>query len=215
MLIPKPRIVKFNICVRILLPGILMLCFLVSCGNKNQEYVDMPFDKEASPTMQDDSVTVLISDSGIIRYKMITEVWFSYDRASDPYWYFPQKIYIEQFDTAFHKQATLKADTAWNFHQRKLWRLKGNVFMKNIKEETFSTDELFWDEKLQKIYSDRYIEIYKPNELTLKGYGFESNMDMTQYKIFSPFDSPFVVDDEQDRNRPREVVKPQNQDTIK
>lgn len=182
--------------IRILVSSILILYIFVSCGNNNQEYIDLPFDKETMPTVEDDSVTMMISDSGIIRYKVITKEWLAFDRASDPHWYFPKGIYVEQFDTTFVKQASIKADTAWNYVNRRLWHLKGNVFMKNIKEETFKTDELFWNEKEQKIYSDKYIEIYRPDKLTLQGIGFESNMDMTRYKIFRPFDSDFIVSDE-------------------
>lgn len=173
--------------------GVLVASFLTSCDSDKKEYVDAPFDKNSSPSMQDDSVTVFISDSGIIRYKMVTDVWVSFDRSSDPFWHFPEGIYVEQFDTVFQKEATLEADTAWNFYRKKLWKLKGNVFMKNKKGETFKTDEVYWDEFSQKIYSDKYVEIYKPDELTLKGYGFESNMNMTKYRIYRPFDSPFVI----------------------
>ncbi|MDU1905955.1 MAG: LPS export ABC transporter periplasmic protein LptC [Dysgonomonas sp.] len=176
-----------------------MLYLLISCGGDNKDYITLPFDRETVPTLQDDSVTMLISDSGIIRYKVITKDWQAFDRASDPHWYFPQGIYVEQFDTMFIKQASIKADTAWNYTNKRLWHLKGNVFMKNIREETFKTDELFWNEKEQKIYSDKYIEIYRPDKLTLQGIGFESNMDMTRYKIFKPFDSDFIVSDQSEQ----------------
>lgn len=203
--------------IRILFFSILIVCFLQSCGNDKKEYVDLPFDRNTTPTMQDDSVSVLISDSGIIRYKMITDIWLSYDRSNDPFWFFPAGIYVEQFDESFHKQATLKADSAWNFHRKKLWRLKGNVFMKNIKDEVFKTDEVYWDEYQQRIYSDKYIEIYKPDELTLRGYGFESNMNMSQYRIYRPFDSPFVLKDDENQSAsvPQPVAKTQGKDSIK
>lgn len=192
-------IYKYYNCVRIPIFGILMLCIFVSCGSKNQEYVDLPFDRETTPSMRDDSVTMFISDSGIIRYKMIADEWFFYDKASDPHWHFPKGIYVEQFDTLHTKQASIEADTAWNYYQRKLWKFKGHVLMKNIKGETFKTEEFFWDEKQQKIYSDKYIEIYRPEKLTLQGVGFESNINMTRYRIFKPFDSDIIVTDDQNK----------------
>lgn len=174
-----------------------MFYFLVSCGNDKKEYVNAPLDNETMPSMRDDSVTMLISDSGLIKYKVITKTWNFFENAKDPHWYFPEGIYVEQFDTTFHKQTSLKADTAWNFTLRKLWRLKGNVFIENIQNETFSTDELFWDEKQQKFYSDKYIEINRPEKLMLKGVGFESNMNMTQYRIFKPHDTDIYFEDNQ------------------
>ena len=196
MLINNPNFIKKQ-SIKILLIGILILCFFASCGSDKKEYVNAPLDNETMPSMRDDSVTMLISDSGLIKYKLITKDWEFFENAKDPHWYFPEGIYVEQFDTSFHKQTSLKADTAWNFTLRKLWRLKGNVFIENIQGETFSTDELFWDEKEQKFYSDKYIEINRPEKLMLKGIGFESNTSMTQYRIFRPHDTNIYFQDNQ------------------
>ncbi|QIK61030.1 LPS export ABC transporter periplasmic protein LptC [Dysgonomonas sp. HDW5A] len=198
MLTNKPNFIKkYKQSIRILPLGILILCLLISCGSDKKEYVNAPLDNETMPSMRDDSVTMLISDSGLIKYKLITKDWEFFENAKDPHWYFPEGIYVEQFDTSFQKQTSLIADTAWNFTLRKLWRLKGNVFIENIQGETFSTDELFWDEKEQKFYSDKYIEIKRPEKLMLKGIGFESNLNMTQYRIFRPHDTDIYFEDKQ------------------
>ena len=198
MLTNNPDFIKkYKPSIRILSISILILGFLISCGNDKKEYVNAPLDNETMPSMRDDSVTMLISDSGLIKYKLITKNWEFFENAKDPHWYFPEGIYLEQFDTSFQKQITIKADTAWHFTLRKLWKLKGNVFIENIQDETFSTDELFWDEKEQKVYSDKYIEINRPEKLMLKGIGFESNLNMTQYRIFRPHDTDIYFEDNQ------------------
>lgn len=186
----QPGFVEKNVTL-ILLSCILFL--MTSCGQDKKEYVDTLYNREQVPSMATDSVTELISDSGLIRYKMIAAKWLVFENARDPHWYFPEKIYIEQFDTLFQIQSTLQADTAWNYTQRRLWKLKGNVFVRNIKDETFKSEELFWDEKTGRVYSDKVIEINKPGELLLKGKGFESNQQMTEYRIFHPFSSEFFI----------------------
>lgn len=184
--------------IRILSIGILMLYFITSCGNNKQEIVDEPLDREKIPTVHDDSVTMMISDSGVIRYKVITKDWQIFESSKDPHWYFPKGLYVERFDSAFQAEATLKADTAWNYTQRRLWQLKGHVSMKNTKGETFVTEELFWDERQQKMYSDKYIEINRPEKIMLKGIGFESNMNMTQYRIFRPDNTNLYINENND-----------------
>lgn len=186
---------KYNTGIRILTISILMLYFITSCQNNKQEIIDEPLDREKTPTIHDDSVTMHISDSGVIRYKVITQDWQIFESSKDPHWYFPKGLYVERFDSTFHAEATLKADTAWNFTQRRLWQLKGHVFMKNTKGETFKTEELFWDEREQKMYSDKYIEITRPEKIILKGTGFESNMNMTQYRIFRPDNTNLYFDE--------------------
>lgn len=173
-----------------------MLFFHNACGNKDKDLVDIQFDPELVPSMNTDSVTTLISDSGITRYKLVTDNWQVFDKAKEPYWYFPEGIYLERFDSLFQIEAKILADSAWNYTEKQLWRLKGHVDIRNMEGEMFLSDELFWDQKNQKVYSDKYIEI-KREETELKGYGFESNQEMTDYRIFRPHEGriPFKEED--------------------
>lgn len=166
---------------------VVMLLFFVTCQKNNKELVDFTFDAERTPTMTTDSVTTLISDSGITRYKLTADKWLVFDKSKEPYWFFPQGFYLERFDLHFNIEATIIADTAWNYTNKRLWKLKGNVEIENMKGELFKSEELFWDEKARKVYSDKYIEIIK-GTTELKGYGFTSNQEMTDYKIFRPHD---------------------------
>jgi hypothetical protein len=74
--------------------------------------------------MRGDSIVTLISDSGRIRYKVITATWLIYDQAPDPYWFFPEKIYFERFDDSMRIESIVKSDTARYYTKRKLWELK-------------------------------------------------------------------------------------------
>ncbi len=176
---------------------VVMLFYFTACTSSDKDLVDVKYDPEIIPSMITDSVITLISDSGITRYKLETDNWQVFDRAKDPYWYFPEGIFLERFDSLFQVEAKILADSAWNYTERRLWRLKGNVDIRNMKGEMFLSDELYWDQQERKVYSDKYIEI-KQGETELKGYGFESNQEMTEYRIFKPHDGriPFNEEDE-------------------
>ncbi|MDR1809613.1 MAG: LPS export ABC transporter periplasmic protein LptC [Prevotella sp.] len=189
----KGRFSIFNIQYSII---VIAAFFCISCSKEKAESVDAPLDNEVWPNMAVDSVTELISDSGIIRYKLITESWLFFEKAKDPRWYFPKGLYVEQFDTLFRVQVTIKADTAWNYLLRKLWKLKGHVFVRNIRNETFESDELYWDERTGKVYSDVYIKIVRPNKMDLQGIGFLSNQQMTDFEIHRPYDGAFYYEEE-------------------
>lgn len=173
--------------ITVALTAIVMCFFALSCKQKEESLVDVKFDPETMPSMVTDSVVTLISDSGITRYKLIADKWQIFDKAKEPFWFFPNGIYLEQFDEEYDVESTIYADTAWNFTDKKLWRLKGNVEVTNIEGDEFKSDELFWDQSEARVYSDEYIEI-KKGELELKGYGFNSNQQMTKYTIFRPHD---------------------------
>lgn len=174
-----------------------MCLFVISCGKKDEKLVDVKFDPETMPSMVTDSVVTLISDSGFTRYKLVTDLWQIFDKAKEPFWFFPEGLYLERFDESFELEATILADTAWNFTNKKLWRLKGNVEVTNIEGDEFRSDELFWDQSNARVYSDKYIEI-KRGAMELKGWGFESNQEMTDYKIFRPHEGKLPFEDDED-----------------
>jgi LPS export ABC transporter protein LptC len=49
---------------------------------------------------------------------------------------------------------------------------------------TLKTDELMWRNSDQKIVTDRFVTIFSPDE-EIRGYGFESDQNLKNYKIFN------------------------------
>lgn len=189
------------------LVAIVMLFFYTACGSNETELVDIQFDPETTPSMTTDSVTTLISDSGITRYKLVADNWQVFDKAQDPFWYFPQGIYLERFDSLLEVESKILADSAWNYTDRKLWRLKGNVDIRNLKGDLFLSDELFWDQQTQKVYSDKYIQIKRSDGSELKGFGFESNQEMTEYRVFRAVGIYLFSDD---GDQPMNALEPES-----
>lgn len=190
--------IAYNKNAMTVLMTVVVFLSVLSCAKKDDNRVPVEFDPETIPSMITDSVVTLISDSGITRYKLITDSWHIFDKAKDPFWFFPEGLYLERFDENHDIEATILADTAWNFTKKKLWRLKGNVEITNMEGDEFSSDELFWDQEKARVYSDKYIEI-KKGEMELKGYGFESNQEMTEYEIFRPHKGKYPFDEDNTR----------------
>lgn len=135
------------------------------------------------PGMITTDVSMLISDSGIIRYHVITPSWYTFNLdPSNDYWYFPDGIELNQLNNQQKSVSQLLADTAYNYQNKKLWHLIGNVRMSNVRNERFNTEELFWDMRNQKIYSDSFIHIERQHDI-LEGYGFTSNQDFSVYEL--------------------------------
>ena len=124
----------------------------------------------------------MISDSGITRYRIKAKEWLMFENAKEPYWLFPQGIYVEKFDENFHVDAFIMGDSAIFYKYKQLWELRGNVKMANLQDERFFTELLFWDQKKREIYSDSAIHIEKVDRI-IEGIGFVSNEPMTQYTI--------------------------------
>lgn len=190
---------------------VMLLLFsvtLFSCNQEVKEVVEVSSDPEKSYTMKATQVNTLISDSGITRYRVKTKEWLVFGNAKEPHSYFPEGIYVEKFDTTFHTEASIKADTAYYFDKKGLWRLIGNVEVESLQGERFNTSELFWDQKAEKVYSDKYIRIQQKEQI-ITGVGFESNQNMTRYRIFNS-QGEFPVEEEVAPSAPADSVNTEN-----
>ena len=160
----------------------VMFVLFPGCSGKDKKLTEAISENDTLPSMKSLGVTTLISDSGITRYKIVAEEWLIYDKKNPPYWAFEKGVYLEKFDTLFRIDASIKADTAYYHEKKKLWELKGHVQILSQRGDKFQTDLLFWDERKEKVYSDKFIQIEQEDKV-IKGYGFESNQDLTEYEI--------------------------------
>ena len=163
----------------------VMLLAFVSCDHNDKPRIDAFDSREATPVLLADTVTTLISDSGITRYRIKAVRWEIYDKAHPPYWEFPQGVYLERFDMDLQTEASLEADYAHYDEEAQIWELNGNVKALNLEGETFETQQLFWNQKVERVYSVSLIRITKETSI-ITGIGFESNQTMTKYTIRNP-----------------------------
>ena len=160
----------------------VMFVLFPACSGKDKKLAEAIAENDTLPSMKSLGVTTLISDSGITRYKIVAEEWLIHDKKNPPYWAFEKGVYLEKFDTLFRVDASIKADTAYYHDKKKLWELRGHVQILSQRGDRFQTDLLFWDEKKEKVYSDKFIQIEQEDKV-IKGYGFESNQDLSEYEI--------------------------------
>ena len=162
--------------------AVMLLLLTLACSGEHKEVVEVTFDPETTYTMKTTGVISLISDSCVTRYRANAKEWLVYGKAQEPYWYFPKGIYVEKFDSLFHTEASIEADTAYYYDKQGLFQFVGQVEVKSLQGERFETEELFWNQKEDKVYSDRFIRIEQEDKI-ITGVGFESNQNMTRYTI--------------------------------
>ena len=163
----------------------LALVGLGGCKDDGKLGVATRIDPKKLPSMSTVNVATLISDSGITQYKIVSPLWNVYDEVDTPYWSFPKGIYLQKFDRQFNVIASVAADSARFFRMLNLWRLDGNVELRKEPGELFLTQQLFWDQRRNRLYSDSFIHIETPDRM-LEGHGFESNDRLTKYSIRRP-----------------------------
>ena len=162
--------------------AIVMLFLLPSCSDKKQPTTDAITNRDSVAVMVTRDVSTYISDSGIVRYKIITDKWKVFDKLDPSMWSFEEGIYLEKFDNELNIEAIIQADTAYYYDKQELWELRGNVHIENEQDEEFDTQLLFWNQQTKRVYSDLYIRIRQQKRI-ITGVGFTSNQDFTNYTI--------------------------------
>jgi len=163
---------------------------MISCNKNSGNFQIVPVDVKTLPISRTENVTSLISDSGITRYRLKTKVWEVYNHPED-YSYFPEKIYMEQFDSLLQVKGTIEADTAYYYNRKGLYRLIGNVVVKNLEGTTFETSELFYNENApsnsrEAIYTDKFTKVTRANgDYQYGRMGFKSDVYLKDPRLYS------------------------------
>lgn len=164
------------------LGGLSLVGFTTGCGPDAPPTGETIGTRDSLPVMTTFGVSKMISDSGVMRYKIVAEEWRVYDKTKPPRQTFPKGIFLTRFDEKLKVDLYITADTAYWYNQN-LWEMRGRVFINNLATQTtFATEELFWDMNRHEIYSNKHIHIVKPNE-ELEGNRFRSDENMNVYHV--------------------------------
>lgn len=131
-----------------------------------------------------EEVTILYSNQGITKARLQTKT-FDHQQAREPF-YFEMKngLKVEFYDDSLNTQSTLTAKYGKYFEKEGNMMVKDSVVVLNKRKEQLETEELMWNEKLQKFRSDKFVKITTPTQI-IYGDGLESNQNFSEYKIIN------------------------------
>ncbi|MBO4893144.1 MAG: LPS export ABC transporter periplasmic protein LptC [Prevotella sp.] len=170
-----------------------------ACEEAKEHTAPAIYDRDSVSTMVSYGVNTLISDSGIIKYKIVTERWDVNMVKQPSRWTFEKGVFFEQFDQNFHVEAYVQADTAWYYDQQKLWHLRGRVRIRNANGLVYTSEELYWDGLRHELYSNVFSRVTTP-ERTLQGTYFRSDEQMRHYTVSNSKGS-FMAEDMTGENK--------------
>lgn len=207
------RKMEGRIKMRRLLPllFVFQLSLLIACSEAQEHIAPPVYDRDSASMMTTYGVNTLISDSGVIKYRIVTERWDVNMVKNPSRWSFEKGVFFEQFDERFHVEAYIQADTAWYFDQQKLWHLRGRVRIRNINGLLYESEELFWDGNRHEFYSNVFSKVTTP-ERYMEGTYFLSDEHMSHYTVSNSKGSFEREDMTGEKNEEEETKSPN--DTI-
>mgnify|MGYP002741460997 FL=1 len=155
---------------------------LLACEDQHEHTAPAIHARDSVAVMVSYGVNTLISDSGVAKYRIVTEQWDVNTNLNPSRWLFYKGIFLQQFDEKFHVQAYIQCDTAYYYDQLKLWELRSRVRILTKDGLRFSSNQLFWDENKHELYSHVFSRLVTP-ERTLQGAYFRSDEKMTKYYV--------------------------------
>ena len=179
--------------------GVVLM--VLSCTEQKAHTAAAVHDRDSASMMVSYGVNTLISDSGVIKYRIVTERWDVNTIKNPTRWTFEKGLFMEQFDENFHIEGYIQADSAWYYDQKKLWELRGRVCIRNVNGLIFNSEELWWDGIKHEFYSYKFSRVVTP-ERTLEGTYFRSDERMSHYEVTNSVGSFQSEDMEGDNQQP-------------
>lgn len=129
-------------------------------------------------------VEILYSDSAQLKVKVSGPTMLRYIDRDNPKEEFPDGVHVEFFNEKGRVISWLDADYAIRNSKESNIITRQNVNLYNSDNEKLETWELIWDEKDDRVYTDRFVMISQPEKGdTSYGYGFEAQNDFTRFEI--------------------------------
>lgn len=133
-------------------------------------------------------VEYVFSDSAIVtanlRAQHVIERTDSIDGREEDVHYFYGEVEIDFFNKLGLKTSTARGDSGRFRRAVNLARLDGNVVLNNELGDRMYTEQLFWDEKKDSIYTDKFVKIVTPDKVITGSKGLRSNSSFSSYVIF-------------------------------
>lgn len=168
--------------VALSLAGSAILLFSCEDASAGAEAPDDP----ALMTEYCEDLTVVMSQNGRRSYIFETPLLEGYSQASEPYREFRKGVKITTYkdDSLSTVNSVLTANYAIYYGERELWEAKGNVVVEKADGTTLYTQQLFWNARTRRIYSNVDSRIVqRGGRQDVVGEGFESDEEFNDWRF--------------------------------
>ncbi len=157
---------------------------LLSCVD--HQTTSTPVSYETLMSESSDSLTVIVSENGRRSYRFESPLVEGYSMAREPYREFRKGIFITTYlnDSLMSVDSKLRSNYAIYYSNLELWEAKGDVVVIKHDGKELYTQQLFWNSKTERIYSNVDTKIIDTNNGDVyQGEGFESDEAMEKWSF--------------------------------
>ncbi|MCS6989037.1 MAG: LPS export ABC transporter periplasmic protein LptC [Chloroherpetonaceae bacterium] len=175
----------------------LILCLALlatACGKKSEPpKVDMTYVGDDYPVQETWNAKIVFSDSGRVKAILVAPHIAQYSRQGTLERRMDSSFRVDFFDDMGRHSSVITANRAV-IHPNNDMEAFENVVVVSDDCTRITTEYMKWVSLERKIRSDKFVTITKPTE-TISGYGFESDQNLKNYRIFKASGQMRVKDD--------------------
>ncbi len=161
------------------------LCgLLLSCSGTKEEKRQVFTQDDVAIELGRD-VEILYSDSALVRVRVTGPLLHNFTDRENPRQEFPEGVKIEFLEPDLSVKSTVTAKTAARYQEKGQIIARDSVVLTTAQQEKLETEELIWDEKRAKVFTEKFVKVTKPGEV-IYGYGLEAEQDFSYWKITVP-----------------------------
>ncbi len=178
--------------------GLLLFLVLLLGGCENDiERINMLTDETEVPTVQGKNIKVIYSDSAKVKVQILAPVYKQYPTAERPYMEFEKGLEVYFYDDSAKIESQIRADYTIYYMEERLWHATDNVVAQRFDNgDALYTDELFWNEAEELIYSDSYTRVHSEDNTLYGKKGFRSHQNLSNWQLIGSSGTINVKDEE-------------------
>ncbi|MEL7160571.1 MAG: LPS export ABC transporter periplasmic protein LptC [Bacteroidota bacterium] len=159
----------------------LLLVLGTACVNDPEEVAQLR-EREREGVEVATDVEILWSDSAKIRVIVRAPTMLNYLENADQRQEFPDGLHLTFFDELQDTSSTLIAN--WGVYRRRTNEItvRDSVVWQSVDLQRLETEELNWEEKSERIYTNKFVVLRQPDYL-ITGYGLEADQAFSNAKV--------------------------------
>jgi LPS export ABC transporter protein LptC len=164
--------------------GILLVVCCILFSSCENDLSKLPGNNSLKDLENDraSDVTFIYSEQGKTKAKLYTKEFVGSENTKPPYIDFLKGVKMDMYNDSLQIESTVTARSARYYTQEQNVIARDSVVVKNTKGDKLQTEELIWNKKLQRFYTDKFVRM-NINGQPSWGYGLEANEDLSYVKI--------------------------------
>lgn len=165
--------------------AVLLAGFFVFYGCENDEKKIPNFTNKRTALEEGHKIESYLSQGGKTKAKLTAPLMYRY-QADSSYVEFPNTLHVDFYNDSLRKESQLDAHYGkYREWENKVYLRDSVVAINLLNRDTLKTDELWWDQNLQKFYTHKPVHIYKGDGTIIHGLdGMEAPQNFSSYIIY-------------------------------